>query len=108
MLENGGNADLALSLAQGAHRDAPNVGTINDTLAWAYYHKGLYKISISLLQDALKSEPENSLYHYHIGLAYWKANDLTQAKVHLRRASQIEPNSAQADMARKQLRDLGS
>jgi Flp pilus assembly protein TadD len=108
LLENGGNADEALSLAQSAHREAPNITTIDDTLAWAFYHKGLYKTSIGLLRDALKNEPDNALCHYHIGLAYWKLNDLSQARLHLRRASEIEPNSAQAGLARKQLRDLGS
>jgi tetratricopeptide (TPR) repeat protein len=108
LLETGGNTDIALSLAQSAHNEAPNVPTISDTLAWAYYHKGLYKMSINLLEDALKAEPQNALYHFHIGLAYGKIDDRSQAKLHLRRALAIEPNSAQADLARKQLRDLGS
>ena len=101
-------ADIALSLAQSAHKEAPNVPPISDTLAWAYYHKGLYKMSITLLEDALKAEPENALYHFHIGLAYGKIDDRSQARFHLRKALAIEPNSAQADLARKQLQDLGS
>jgi tetratricopeptide (TPR) repeat protein len=108
LLQTGGNTDIALSLAQSAHNEAPNVPTISDTLAWAYYHKGLYKMSIPLLEDALKSEPQNALYHFHIGLAYGKIDDRSQARFHLRRALAIEPNSAQADLARKQLQDLGS
>lgn len=108
LLERGGDADVALSLAQAAHSEAPNEPSIDDTLAWAYYHKGLYKTAIGLLQDALKAEPESALYHYHIGLAYGKMNDRSQAKLHLRKALAIEPNSAQADLARKQLQELGS
>jgi cellulose synthase operon protein C len=96
-----------LSLARSAHSEAPNVPTISDTLAWAYYHKGWYTMSISLLEDALKAEPQNALYHFHIGLAYGKIDDRSQARLHLRRALAIEPNSAQADLARKQLQDLG-
>ena len=108
LLERGGDADVALSLARAAHTEAPNVPTINDTLAWAYYHKGLYKAAIGLLQDALKAEPESALYHYHIALAYEKINDRLQAKLHLHKALAIEPNSAQADLARKELQELGS
>jgi tetratricopeptide (TPR) repeat protein len=108
LLQTGGNTDIALSLARSAHSEAPDVPTISDTLAWAYYHKGLYKMSISLLEDALKAEPQNALYHFHIGLAYGKIDDRSQARFHLRRALAIEPNSAQADLARKQLQDLGS
>jgi tetratricopeptide (TPR) repeat protein len=108
LLERGGDADVALSLARAAHTEAPNEPSIDDTLAWAYYHKGIYKTAISLLEDALKAEPESALYHYHIGLAYGKINDRSQAKLHLRKALAIEPNSAQADLARKQLQELGS
>src|SRR5205807_2274959 len=54
MLETGGNTDVALSLAQSAHNHAPGVSTIDDTLAWAYYHKGIYKMAVDLLQEALK------------------------------------------------------
>jgi tetratricopeptide (TPR) repeat protein len=108
LLQTGGNTDIALSLAQSAHTEAPNVPTISDTLGWVYYHKGLYKMSIRLLEDALRAEPQNALYHFHIGLAYSKIDDRPQARLHLRRALAIEPNSAQADLARKQLQDLGS
>jgi tetratricopeptide (TPR) repeat protein len=108
LLERGGDTDVALSLAQAAHAEAPNMPTIDDTLAWAYYHKGLYKAAIGLLEDALKAEPESAQYHYHIGLAYEKINDRSQAKQHLRKALAIEPNSPQADLARKQLQGLGS
>ena len=108
LLENGGDTDVALSLAQAAHTDAPNVPTINDTLAWAYYHKGLYKTAIGLLQDALKAEPQSALYHCHIGLAYGKIKDVPQARLHLKKALAIDPNSAQADLARKQLEEFGS
>ena len=108
LLERGGDTDVALSLARAAHMEAPNVPTIDDTLAWACYHKGLYKTAINLLQDALKAEPESAQYHYHIGLAYGKINDRSQAKLHLRKVLAIEPNSTEADLARKQLQELGS
>ena len=107
LLENGGNADVALSLAQSAHAQAPTVGSVDDTLAWAYYHKGLYKISVELLQSALKLEPDSAPYHYHIGLAYSKLGNMPEAKQHLRRALEVDPKSAQADLARRELQELG-
>jgi tetratricopeptide (TPR) repeat protein len=108
LLERGGDTNEALSLARDAHTEAPDVATIADTLAWAYYHKGLYKTAIGLLQDALKAEPDSAQYHYHIGLAYEKINDRLQAKLHLHKALAIEPKSAQADLVRKELQELGS
>jgi tetratricopeptide (TPR) repeat protein len=108
LLENGGNTDVALSLAQSAHVDAPNVPTISDTLAWAYYHKGIYKMALDLLEEALKVEPDSALYHYHMGMTYSKMGNVLQAKLHLQRALAMEPKSNQADLARKQLQELGS
>jgi tetratricopeptide (TPR) repeat protein len=108
LLENGGDTDVALSLAQAAHIGAPNVPTIEDTLAWAYYRKGVYKTAIPLLQDAIKAEPETAMYQYHIGMVYEQLKDLPQAKLHLRKALVIEPNSMQADLVRKELQHLGS
>lgn len=108
MLENGGNTDVALSLAQSAHAKAPAAASVDDTLAWAYYHKGLYKISVEILQDALKIEPDSAPYHYHIGLAYSKLGNRSEAKLHLQRALAVDPKSNQADLVRKQLRELGS
>jgi len=111
MLENGGNADVALSLAQSAHSALPKLAALSDTLAWAYYHKGMYRTTISLLQEALKEEAlkpeEKAAYHYHLGLAYEKSNDLPQAKVHLRRALELDDKSAQAELVRKALESIG-
>jgi tetratricopeptide (TPR) repeat protein len=111
MLENGGNADVALSLAQSAHSALPKLAALSDTLAWAYYHKGMYRTTISLLQEALKEEAlkpeEKAAYHYHLGLAYEKSNDLPQAKVHLRRALALDDKSAQAELVRKALESIG-
>lgn len=107
MLENGGNTDVALSLAQSAHAQAPAVGSVDDTLAWAYYHKGLYTMTVELLEDALKLEPDSAPYHYHLGLAYSKLGNMPEAKQHLRRALAVDPKSAQADLVRKQLQELG-
>jgi tetratricopeptide (TPR) repeat protein len=107
MLENGGNTDVALSLAQSAHSQAPTAASIDDTLAWAYYHKGLYKMSIEILQDALKIEPDSAPYHYHIGLAYSKLGNVSEAKLHFQHALAVDPKSAEADLVRKELQQLG-
>lgn len=103
LLEHGGNADLALSLAQTARRGLPDKPGTADTLAWAYIHKGAYALAIDLLENAVKAEPANSTYHYHLGLAYQKNHDDTQAKVHFVRALQLNPPQAQADEIRKAL-----
>jgi tetratricopeptide (TPR) repeat protein len=106
MLEHGGNTDVALSLAQVARRGMPNMPNAADTLAWAYYSKGAYKLAIDLLEDALKTTPQNATYHYHLGLAYQKSNDRVRAKEHLEQALRINPGYSRADDIKKALAEL--
>lgn len=103
LLQHSGNADLALSLAQTARRGLPDKPNTADTLAWAYIQKGVYPLAIDLLESAVKVEPANSTYHYHLGLAYQKNHNDTQAKAHFVRALQLNPPQAEADEIRKAL-----
>ncbi len=97
MLAHNGNVDVALSLAQTARRAMPNVPNTADTLAWAYINKGAYGLAVDLLQDAIKASPSNSTYHYHLGMAYQKNNDHSNAKVQLpQRALQLNPAPSEA------------
>ena len=72
MLEHQESSDVALSLAQIARQKMPDSPSAADTLAWAYYQKGLYGYAADLLQEALRNSPENPTYHYHIGMVYQK------------------------------------
>jgi tetratricopeptide (TPR) repeat protein len=107
MLEHGGNADTALALAQTARRQAPDSPSIADTLGYAYYMKGVYSSSIDLFEEAAKKQPENANYHYHLGFAYDKTSNKTQAREHLERALKLNPNSGDAASAKKLLEQLG-
>jgi tetratricopeptide (TPR) repeat protein len=103
MLEHGGDVNTALSLAQTGRRGLPNLAASADTLGWAYYRQGVYNASIDMLQQAVKEDPKNPTYHYHLGLAYQKANDYAMARKQLESALQINPNYSQADEIRKTL-----
>jgi tetratricopeptide (TPR) repeat protein len=103
MLEHGGNVDMALSLAQTARRGMPNSPYSADTLAWAYYRKGLYPSAVSLLEQATKEAGNVAVFHYHLGLVYQKQSDAAKAKMHLEKALQIDPKFKQADEARQAL-----
>ena len=103
MLQRGGNVDVALSLAQSARRGMPDSPYTAGTLAWAYYLKGIYGVAVDLLQDATKQVPGNATLQYHLGLAYWKKNDVVHAREHLEKALAIDPNSAESAEVRKAL-----
>jgi len=108
ILEQGGNVDLAMSMAQTARRGMPNYPNAADTLGWAYYHKGIYQSAISQFQEALRlteknKAPDDAVLHYHLGLAYQKVNQTALARQHLERAVKLSPTNADA---RKALSDL--
>jgi tetratricopeptide (TPR) repeat protein len=111
ILQQGGNVDLALAMAQTARRGIPDSPNFADTLGWAYYQKGVYKSAISLFQESLRlSEKQGGAddadVHYHLGLAYQKTNQPTLARQQLERALKIKPNSPDAASARKALAEL--
>jgi tetratricopeptide (TPR) repeat protein len=108
MLEHGGDVDTALSLAQVARRGMPNSPNAADTLAWAYYQKGIYDSAIELLQDAIKKVPENATYRYHLGSAYQRVSKVSLARQNFQQALLIDPRSKRADEIRHALADLSS
>ena len=80
-----------------------------DTLGWAYYHKGIYQSAISQFQEALKlseknGAPDDAVLHYHLGLAYQKANQMSLARQQLEKAVKISPDYADARKALAELR----
>jgi tetratricopeptide (TPR) repeat protein len=108
MLQHGGNVDVALAMAQTARRGWPDSAQAADTLGWAYYHKGVYQAAIDMFQESLRlnekqgaDEPD---VHYHLGLAYQKANQPAQARQQLERALKINPNDSDARKALAELR----
>jgi len=107
MLANGENVDVALTLAQTARRAMPNSPDAADTLAWAYYYKGAYGLARDLLEDAIKTEPNNAAMQYHLGMVYSKLGDKSNAAIHLKKAVSLAPDSTTAKDAKAALQGLG-
>jgi tetratricopeptide (TPR) repeat protein len=104
ILDQGGNVDVAMGLAQTARRGMPDSPNAADTLGWAYYHKGIYQSAINQFQEALRlaekrGDPDDADLHYHLGLAYQKANQNAQARQQLEKAVKLSPNNADAKKA---------
>ena len=109
MLEHNGDLNVALSLAQTARRGLPALPNSADTLGWAYYRGGSFSVAAPLFEEAVKKEPTNPTYHYHLGLTYQKLNESTRARAELQRAITINPKSPIADQARQAInQDQGS
>jgi tetratricopeptide (TPR) repeat protein len=106
MVENGQNVDVALTLAQTARHAMPDSPHTADTLAWVYFYKGNYYAARDLLEDALKTTPDNASMHLHLGMTYAKMNDKANAQLHLKKAAALEPNSKTSRDANEELDKL--
>lgn len=107
MLTNGGNVDVALSLAQTARQGMPNSPSAADTLAWAYYYKGTYGFARDLLEEAIKTDSQNQAMEYHLGMVYNKLGDKNHAVIHLKKSVSLAPNTPTAKDAQAALQKLG-
>jgi tetratricopeptide (TPR) repeat protein len=109
MLQHGGNVDVALAMAQTARRGMPDSPQAADTLGYAYYQKGVYRSAIDMFQESLRlsekqGAADDATVHYHLGLAYQKANQPVLARQQLERVLKISPNNAEARKALSELR----
>ncbi|MFZ0762247.1 MAG: tetratricopeptide repeat protein [Candidatus Sulfotelmatobacter sp.] len=109
MLQHGGNVDVALAMAETARRGAPDLPQAADTLGWAYFQKGVYHSAIDMFQESLRlseqqGAADNAEVHYHLGMAYQKANQPVLARQQLERVLKISPNFSDARKALSELR----
>jgi tetratricopeptide (TPR) repeat protein len=94
-------ADDAIGYAQRAKEVAPNEPAVDDTLGWAYYHKGLFGEAVKYLEAAANASTDPAI-QYHLGLAYLKQGDRRGFTV-TEAALQAAPNSPDAAIARQAL-----
>ena len=104
--EGRGNLEVALQLAMTAKSKYPNLAEVNDTLGWVYYRKDLIGQAMLYLQQSLDLEPNNPVYHYHLGMALARKGDDAKARRVLQRALQLDPKFPEAAQARKTLDSL--
>src|SRR5258706_4467619 len=101
MLQQVGNVDLAFAMAQTARRQLQHNRNSADTLGWAFYDKQVYTSAINLFKEAVKKDPDNALFNYHLGLAYAKNGQAALAKQQLDRVVKINPNFRDVDELRR-------
>jgi Tfp pilus assembly protein PilF len=96
-LANGGkDPDRALVLAQKVKELAPYSSAIDDTIGWAYYHKGLYPIAARYIA---KSSDAFAIRNYHLAMTHFKLGNREQAAGFLRVAMAQDPSLPEATIA---------
>jgi tetratricopeptide (TPR) repeat protein len=93
--------DRALTLAQTAVERAPNNPDIKDTLGWVYHQRQLPDLAIRAFEESIETNPENPIYHYHLGLALAKQGNLTRARRSYQTALKIRPDYTEVQQALK-------
>lgn len=94
------NLNQALDLARRAKEKAGNVPVVMDTLGWVYFKKELYDEALGELKNCIALQPQNPIFHYHIGLIYNKKWDYTNAKKSLTKALELDPNFDNSEHAK--------
>jgi len=100
------NLNKALDLARLAKEKASNSTAIIDTLGWVYLKKELYDSAAEEFKTCIEKEPENPIFHYHLGLTYHKMGKLEDAKASLERSLKISKDFDGADEARTLLNQI--
>ena len=80
LAEKGGNLDDALRLAQEASRQQPGNSALADTLAYIYIRKSLPDSAIQILSNAIRNDPNQPVYHYHLAMAMLQKGDKSGAR----------------------------
>ena len=97
--------DEAVKYALRAKEIAPESATILDTLGWAYYRKGLYRVAIQHLELALSKEP-SALRKGHLGAAYIKAGDRERGWAMIEAAMKMDPQLSQTRSFQDVMKEL--
>ena len=71
--------DEAISFAQKAVQNGPNVGQFLDTLGWAYHVKRQNQDAVLTLKKGVVLAPDEPEIHYHLGVVYEETGLRTEA-----------------------------
>jgi tetratricopeptide (TPR) repeat protein len=103
--EEGQNLDLAQRLAESASDQFPAHPEVQDTLGLIYYQRHSLGPAISRFEQSIAADPQNAMYHYHLGLAYTKNGEHDRARRALKTALALNPKLTDAQQALASLQD---
>jgi tetratricopeptide (TPR) repeat protein len=99
----GGDLNVALSLAQKAKSLLPNLDAIDDTLAWIEFLKGEHVEALPTFEECVRKDPSIAVFRYHLGMALLARGDKKGAKSALEVALKLNLAGDDAQRARETL-----
>lgn len=70
-IRRGVNTEQAFGMIVEAYNQAPSDGNINDSLGWALYKLGYYRMAMPYIEKAAEIDPSNAVISDHLGDVYW-------------------------------------
>jgi Flp pilus assembly protein TadD len=106
MTQTGGNLDEALTLAQRAKQQLPNLTEVSDTIGSIYIKKGLSDSAIEIFRDLTTKVKDNPTFHYHYAMALTQKGDKAHAMQELRLALQNKPAKSEENQIKELLQKV--
>jgi tetratricopeptide (TPR) repeat protein len=104
-IDRGDNLPKALEMVKKAVALQPRSGAIIDSLGWAYFRLGDYRLAVQTLERAVLLEPADPDVNDHLGDAYWKVGRKIEAKFQWSRVLSLDPPAEAKARAELKLRD---
>jgi Flp pilus assembly protein TadD len=77
-------------------------------LGWVYVRKNMGSVAIPHLESCVRKTPNDPVFQYHLGVAYFQAGDYAKARGALSKALSIKSDFDGAADARKALATIGA
>ena len=105
-LLDGGDMSRALTWALRARDLQPNNPIIADTLGWVYFKLGSFHFAEGQVKVAVKIDPANATFQYHMGAIYNEESNDKDALAALREALRLNPKLAEAEDAKRRIEEI--
>jgi Tfp pilus assembly protein PilF len=98
-----GKMEDAVRLGRIAQEQLPSRPEMNDTLGWMLHKAKRHDAAVQYLSRAVEQNPENALYHFHLGMAAIDAGQPERGEASLKRALAIDPTFPSHEQAKDAL-----
>jgi Flp pilus assembly protein TadD len=106
--EEGRNLEEAKAYIEQAVVLLPKDGFVRDSMGWVYYQLGDFPAAVRELELAVKLSPDDSTIYEHLGDAYLKNNDPSQARKAYGKALELHEEEEKKAAVRRKLEALPS
>ena len=101
MQVRGAGVEVALQLAELAHRKLPESPEVADTLGWVHLRRNMPSMALPLLEQASRNAPSNAAIAYHLGTAYLELGRRSDALAAFQLAIKAGPGTPEGGAAKR-------